>query len=268
MLPELESLVKQTSTQVRNFARMAQEMTGYIPARLRARPIEFEDTFEQEGRELLTSFDATLGSRIYSRLRTAGFAFLGRAAMDALRGKTLLEVGCGSGQATAELWARMQGDIHITATDSVAGMLELARQNFATLLDEVDPSHPPLTEANRPVFEEASATELPYEDGTFDAVWSAFVLHWTRDPRQAIAEILRVLKPGGVVFGLQPIKPLADPYFDLAVRSNESSYGFFWAEELRSWFARHEVQFAHTTPITVFRGYKPDHQGVSSSDVS
>jgi SAM-dependent methyltransferase len=48
-------------------------------------------------------------------------------------------------------------------------------------------------------FDEAMAQELPYEDGSFDAVvTSLFLHHLTRDAKQAVlGEVVRVLRPGG-----------------------------------------------------------------------
>lgn len=43
----------------------------------------------------------------------------------------------------------------------------------------------------------ANALDLPFSDGTFDAVWSNGVLHATGNTRLAIREARRVLKPGG-----------------------------------------------------------------------
>jgi SAM-dependent methyltransferase len=45
--------------------------------------------------------------------------------------------------------------------------------------------------------EEASAESLPYAGSTFDAVFSNAVLHWVRDQDAMLAEVRRVLKPGG-----------------------------------------------------------------------
>lgn len=46
-------------------------------------------------------------------------------------------------------------------------------------------------------FEEASATDLPFEDGAFDAVVAVQVLEYVDDFETALAEIYRVLRPGG-----------------------------------------------------------------------
>jgi ubiquinone/menaquinone biosynthesis C-methylase UbiE len=256
-LPQLDQVITKTNKQVHNFILMAQGMAGYLVPRLRDEPVEFTDSFEADGRQLLSKFDQTIGADIYSNLRRASFAYLGDAALGRLRGGRVLEVGCGSGHSTAELWLKLGGEAQIDGIDPVQGMLELAEQYFSDLLNGLDPSHPPLTDANRPRFQEAGATDLPFEDSCFDAVWSPFVFHWTADPEKAIRETLRVLKPGGLIFGLQPIKPLANPYFDLIVRANGESYGFFWAEDFRRWYANQGVDIHHTTPITIFKGVKP-----------
>ncbi|MBI4893329.1 MAG: class I SAM-dependent methyltransferase [Acidobacteria bacterium] len=45
-----------------------------------------------------------------------------------------------------------------------------------------------------------SATALPFEDNSFDAVWTVWVLEHVPAPEQALAEIRRVVKPGGHIF--------------------------------------------------------------------
>jgi SAM-dependent methyltransferase len=44
---------------------------------------------------------------------------------------------------------------------------------------------------------EGNAESLPFADGAFDAVFSNAVLHWVRDHDAMLAEVRRVLKPGG-----------------------------------------------------------------------
>jgi SAM-dependent methyltransferase len=51
-------------------------------------------------------------------------------------------------------------------------------------------------------FMEASVLDLPFPDESFDFCWSAGVLHHTADPDKGLAELTRVLKPGGKLFVL------------------------------------------------------------------
>jgi SAM-dependent methyltransferase len=81
-----------------------------------------------------------------------------------------LEVGCGSG---------LLQDF----TDRYVGIdLSMSARRFL---------HKP--------FVQASATELPFADGTFDAVWSIWVLEHVPNPEQALREICRVVKDGGYI---------------------------------------------------------------------
>lgn len=60
-----------------------------------------------------------------------------------------------------------------------------------------------------------NALEMPYEDGTFDCVVSLSMLEHLTDPGAAIKEMLRVLKPGGVLgMGF----PVRNPWMDLGIR--------------------------------------------------
>ncbi len=256
-LPRLEDITGSTNPRVHSFGEMAKGIARFIPARLRNEPVEFPETFEEDGRQLLTKFDRSLGNRTYTAVRDTAFDLLSAQDWRMLRGGRLLDIGSGSGRETAEIWAKFGGDIHITAVDPVASMLELANRRFPETLDEIAPGHPPLTEANRPRFVTASALNLPFPDGTFDAAFHSLVLHWTADPAQAIREIVRVLKPGGLVFGTQATKPRMNPYFDIVIRANEDTYGFFWQEEFERWYADCGIKLEITTPLGTFRGHKP-----------
>jgi SAM-dependent methyltransferase len=45
-----------------------------------------------------------------------------------------------------------------------------------------------------------SATSLPFKDGEFDAIWTIWVLEHVPNPEQALSEMRRVLKPGGLLY--------------------------------------------------------------------
>jgi ubiquinone/menaquinone biosynthesis C-methylase UbiE len=49
-------------------------------------------------------------------------------------------------------------------------------------------------------FVQADARAMPFRDGEFDGLWSIWVLEHVPNPEQALREIRRVLKPGGVAF--------------------------------------------------------------------
>jgi SAM-dependent methyltransferase len=94
-------------------------------------------------------------------------------------GRRILDAGCGSGPLIAAL--RERGAI-VTGIDKSAGMLEIARRRLG---DDADLQ---VAELGRP---------LPFADDTFDDVTGSLVLHYLEDWGPALAELRRVLKPGG-----------------------------------------------------------------------
>lgn len=94
-------------------------------------------------------------------------------------GRRILDAGCGAGPMFAKL--RDRGAL-MTGFDSSAKMVELARQRLGedAALQVADISE-----------------SLPFSDGEFDDVVSALVLHYVEDWTAPLAEIRRVLKPGG-----------------------------------------------------------------------
>jgi len=53
---------------------------------------------------------------------------------------------------------------------------------------------------NRVFFTQGSAGRIPFADASFDVVFSNSVLHHLSNPTKAFEEMLRVIKPGGMVF--------------------------------------------------------------------
>jgi ubiquinone/menaquinone biosynthesis C-methylase UbiE len=251
--PSLDEVLVKTDPRIRPFVMMAEGMSHNILDRLQADHLGFAEVMEREEYELLSKFDTVLGSQIYTSMRSAAFAYLGQEKFEWLRGKHLLDSGCGSGRETAEIWLKFDGQIKITAIDPVPSMIELARDKFEHYLDEIAPDHPPLTDANRPIFKVASASQLEFPDNSFDACFWLFILHWTPDPRKVIHEAARVVRPGGVIFGAQPFKPEANPYFNLVIRSSRNSHGFFWREEYHHWWSEVGIQIDLATPAGMFR---------------
>jgi SAM-dependent methyltransferase len=49
-------------------------------------------------------------------------------------------------------------------------------------------------------FVEASATDMPFPDDSFDAVWSIWVLEHIPSPERALSEMRRVVRDGGTIF--------------------------------------------------------------------
>jgi hypothetical protein len=61
-----------------------------------------------------------------------------------------------------------------------------------------------------------------------------------------------VVKPGGLIFGAQPFKPTVNPYFNLMIRSNRNSFGFFWKEEYDRWYSEYGIDIEIGTMAGMF----------------
>jgi len=93
----------------------------------------------------------------------------------------VLEIGCGGG-ANFEHYG--ESATEIVATDPDPFMLQHARSRVAQLQGRVE-------------VQQASAEALPFDDASFDTVVSTVNMCSIGDPARALAEIRRVLKPGG-----------------------------------------------------------------------
>jgi SAM-dependent methyltransferase len=74
-------------------------------------------------------------------------------------------------------------------------------------------------------FVEASATDMPFHDNEFDAAWSVWVLEHVPKPEQALVEIRRVVKDGGLLY----LKPAWDCQWWLAQGYEVRPYSDFGA---------------------------------------
>ncbi len=94
-------------------------------------------------------------------------------------GDRVLDVGCGTGFGTEGL---------LRYTDDVYG-LDQSRHQLAKAREKLG-KHDPVA------FHYGDAERLPFEDDTFDAVWSSGSIEYWPNPVEGLREIRRVLKPG------------------------------------------------------------------------
>ena len=95
----------------------------------------------------------------------------------------ILDVGCGTGEITARL-AELYPGATLVGVDLIESHLTSARARTANFADRVR-------------FEVADAFALPFPDGSFDLVVCRHMLQAVPRPEKAIAEIVRVTRPGG-----------------------------------------------------------------------
>lgn len=102
-------------------------------------------------------------------------------------GAVIVEIGCGRGAGAALLLEAFKPSL-LHATDLDIDMLRKADRYLSP------------EQKRRISFAAADATQLPYRDRSVDAVFGFGVLHHVPDWRRAVAEIARVLRPGGVYY--------------------------------------------------------------------
>ena len=126
-------------------------------------------------------FNSSAGQ--WDRLRTDLFGL--RFHLTALLGLidptwTVGDIGCGTGEVSAALAPFVE---RIIAVDGSSAMLDAARRRleYATNVD----------------VRRGDVESLPIDDGSLDAVTCIVVLHHVAAPEKALAEIARVLRPGG-----------------------------------------------------------------------
>ncbi len=103
---------------------------------------------------------------------------------------TVLDVATGTAAVALEL-AR-QKDCFVVGVDRTPEMLDEGRRRVA------------LAAATRKIrLQEGDARSLPFDDGQFDALTFTYLLRYVDDPAATLAELARVVKPGGSIAGLE-----------------------------------------------------------------
>ncbi len=113
-----------------------------------------------------------------------------QVVVDLMKGEPqarILDCGVGNGSLSIALNSLMKGPVDFHAIDTSAEMLVQAKSVM---------QHAGLA----PHLQQADVMSLPYKDQSFDVVMAAHVLEHLPDPQRALAEMVRVLKPGGMVF--------------------------------------------------------------------
>ncbi|KAB2680945.1 class I SAM-dependent methyltransferase [Brucella pseudintermedia] len=148
-------------------------------------------------------------------------------------GDSILDVGCGPGWFWAATANNLPPNLHLTLSDLSPGMVQEAVERCRPL---------PFASV---IGRQAEAVALPFEDGVFDAVIAMHMLYHLCDPAKGIAEMHRVLKPGGflavttngagnmrglyaltTVFGSAPVDPAGAAFgYDAAEQLMQTHFG-------------------------------------------
>ncbi len=109
-------------------------------------------------------------------------------------GDRVLDVACGTAAVALELVRRF--GCSVVGVDQSSAMLSEARRRVARA-----------GESARIELREARAEELPFEDGSFDAVTFTYLLRYVVDPAATLRELARVVRPGGRIASLEFFVP-------------------------------------------------------------
>lgn len=116
----------------------------------------------------------------------------------------VLDVGCGTGIVARRAASQVRDDGVVVGLDLNEGMLDVARETSSEI-------HPAIE------WRLGDATDLPFDDESFDAVFCQQALQFVPDPEAALREMRRALSPGGrLVMGVLRSLEFNHPYVVLA----------------------------------------------------
>jgi len=125
------------------------------------------------------------------------------------KGMKILDVGCGSGKQCLAFYDALSGEVEITGGDVSQELLENAREASTLRSAEIE-----YLELN---FNE----RFPFDDGRFDLLTCCFAIYYAADIPFTIAEMHRVLKPGGKLFTTGPMPENKQLFYDIIFEATQ-----------------------------------------------
>jgi ubiquinone/menaquinone biosynthesis C-methylase UbiE len=179
-------------------------------------------SFDQASRDE-EHFPSTIDPRIYH-------VKLIRQHLGALQGKRVLDVGCGKGR-FARVFRDQEPEAEFWGLDISEEMLRLVPAGIHTRA--------------------GSMTELPFENQFFDAAYATESLEHAVEIEKAVAEICRVVKPGGRI---------------AIIDKNAEQWGRLETPEWERWFTRRELERllrrhcreVSSVPVSYWEDIEPD----------
>jgi ubiquinone/menaquinone biosynthesis C-methylase UbiE len=130
-------------------------------------------------------------------------------------GKLAADIGAGTGFITEGL---IQKGLKVIAVDQSKAMIREMRKKFQGI-EAID-------------YRLGEAEKLPIEDKEVDCVFANMLLHHIEDPLIAIREMVRILKPGGILV----ITDLDEHNFEFLRREHHDRWMGFKREDIERWF--------------------------------
>jgi ubiquinone/menaquinone biosynthesis C-methylase UbiE len=167
------------------------------------------------------------------------------------RGGAILDVGTGPARIPITL-CHADPRANVLGIDLARHMLDRARRNVeeAGLSDRIK-------------LQLLDAKGIPYPDGQFEAVISNSIVHHVADPSPALAEMVRLVAPGGTLF----VRDLRRPEDDETLASLVAAYAGGESEVARSLFAaslRAALTIEEVRGLVAARGLREDEVATSS----
>jgi ubiquinone/menaquinone biosynthesis C-methylase UbiE len=178
-----------------NWKRLFSKRRAQLTPELRARIQASFDAASRDERHFPTTIDA----RIYHVKLIA-------AHLGPLAGKRVLDVGCGKGR-FARVFHQQEPEAQLWGLDISREMLRFAPEAIRTCA--------------------GSMTQLPFGDAVFDAAYATESLEHAVEIEKAVAEICRVVKPGGRI---------------AIIDKNADKWGRLQTDEWERWFTRRELE--------------------------
>jgi demethylmenaquinone methyltransferase / 2-methoxy-6-polyprenyl-1,4-benzoquinol methylase len=181
-------------------------------------------------------------------------ALVGALAVPA--GARVLDVATGTGMVIAELLRAGAGSV--VGLDQSGEMLSVARARFAPVLSSgggADGGAAQAQSSSRVELIDGQAEALPFADGSFDALTFTYLLRYVDDPAATLAELARVVRPGGRMASLEfgvPPQPLARlawrlytvallPALGRLISHEWGAVGRFLGPSIRDFYALHPL---------------------------
>jgi ubiquinone/menaquinone biosynthesis C-methylase UbiE len=171
------------------------QSVAQLTPELRAR---IQESFDEASRDE-EHFPSTIDPRIYH-------VKLIREHLGDLRGKRVLDIGCGKGR-FARIFHEQEPTAELWGLDISEEMLRFVPEGIHTRA--------------------GSMTELPFETGEFDGAYATESLEHAVEIEKAVSEICRVVKPGGRI---------------AIIDKNAEQWGRLETPEWEKWFGRKELQ--------------------------
>jgi demethylmenaquinone methyltransferase/2-methoxy-6-polyprenyl-1,4-benzoquinol methylase len=120
-------------------------------------------------------------------------------------GTCVLDAGIGTAALSLALWRACQRPFHLVGVDYSLGMLQTANQRL-------------MAAGLQATLQQQDAQQLPFASASFDLVISGHLLEHLPDPQAGVAELVRVLRPGGVLVVVVTRAGLFDTWLQLRWR--------------------------------------------------